>query len=109
MPHITIHVTVINCPPPRPAPRDFKHPIVTNLPNGNITASVTLCTDSPWVFPIEGPEVHIRDIVNSHPPPGPDGRVPPPISTGHEHGNGIKIEPGGRTGSNTIDAEVTKV
>jgi hypothetical protein len=29
-----------------------------------------------------------------------------PVSTGHEHGNGINIIPGTHTGNNTIDADV---
>jgi hypothetical protein len=42
--------------------------------------------------------VDVRNIVNSG---GPN-----PVSTGHEHGNGINIIPATHTGDNTIDADV---
>ncbi|HYL09357.1 MAG TPA: hypothetical protein VEU31_01345, partial [Candidatus Acidoferrales bacterium] len=60
--------------------------------------TVTLCAGSPWVFPIGGPPVDVRNIVDSG---GPN-----PVSTGHEHGNGINIIPATHTGDNTIDADV---
>ena len=101
--HITIHVTVVRCPP-RPA--NVNHPAALINAAGAVMPghyTVTLCADSPYVFKIGGPQVDVRNIVNSHPPGNPP---PPAISTGHEHGNGINIIPGGKAGANTIDADI---